>query len=384
MRRHVTFSVLALALAACDRVSTPRALEVADKVEEGLWSDWTAYAIQSAGEGNFYNVWKRLGDGGTIWVENNGATDQLHAAVIERVFIPPAGDGAPVSRRSLVAWTENLSYGLLAVTQTSPNEHGSISSQLDDDPLGPRPVLVAPRTHFEDWWIPGSGTVTIDPMPTAPEPCPFADGRDEITGAARPFLLTCEVGVYLVEAHGDLVRRLDPDDKRMPDPFPRHQIIVARQQVKGIRFIVHCPVGDPNTMTPNADRYTLTCGNYPFPFWRSNGQFASSLGVDVAQMKCEKNWQPMICGRTLRTGTSTRPAGPRMIRWTLSYPDGRVKERGADSALMADADHTFLVMCSAYDVFYGGRRQCLVPETAISRWHSRYGMLVLDIEEGPR
>jgi hypothetical protein len=196
-------------------------------------------------------------------------------------------------------------------------------------------------------------------------------------------MLTCEIGVYLVQADGDLVRRLDPDDKRMPDPFPRHQLIVAPQQVKGLRFIVHCPDGGPDAITPDGDRYTNLCASYPFPFWRSNHQFAPSLGVDVAQMKCERNWFPVICGRTLRTGTSTRPAGPRQIRWTLSYPDGRVKERGADSALMADADHTFLAMCSAYDVFYGGRRQCLVPETALTKWQSQYGMLVLDIEEGP-
>ena len=384
MRRHAAFYFFALALTACDRVSTPKALEVADTVEGGLWRDWTAYAIQSANEGNFYDVWKRLGNDGTISVLNNGASDQLHAAVIERVFVPPGGGGAPVSRRSLVAWTENLSYGLLAVTQTSPNEHGSITSQIDDDPLGPRPVLVAPRTHFEDWWIPGSGTVDIDRMATPAERCPFPDGHDEANTAAVPVMLTCEVGTYLVQAHAELVRRLDPADKRMPDPFPRHQIIVAQQQVKGIRFIVHCPEGDPNRMTPDFTRYTNACGNYPFPFWRRNHLFASSLGVDVAQMKCDKNVFPMLCGRTLRTGTWPRPAGPRMIRWTLSYPDGTVKERGADSALMADTDHMFLVMCSAYDVFYGGRRQCLVPEIALPKWQSFYGMLVLDIEEGPR
>lgn len=383
MRRHVVFYLFALALTACDRVSTPKALEVADKVEEDLWRDWTAYAIQSANEGNFYTVWKKLGYGGTISVVNNGAPDSLHAAVIERVFIPPPGGGAPVSRRSLVAWTENLSYGLLAVTQTSPNEHGSITSQIDDDPLGPRPVFVAPRTHFEDWWIPGSGTVTIDRMTTPAERCPFADGHDEISGAAKPLMLTCEVGVYLVQANGDLVRRLDPNDKRLPDPFPRHQLMVAPQQVKGIRFIVHCPEAGPNAKTPDDDRYTSLCAN-PFPFWRSNHQFASSLGVDVAQMKCEKNWFPVICGRTLRTGRFPRPPGQRMIRWTLSYPDGTVKERGADTALMAGDDHMFLVMCSAYDVFYGGRRQCLVPEDVTPKWQSHYGMMVLDIEEGPR
>src|SRR4051812_4410522 len=262
MRRHAPLFLFALAITACDRVSTPKALEVADTMEEGLWRDWTSYAIQSAGEGNFYNVWKRLGYGGTISVVNNGATDQLHAAVIERVFIPPPGGGATVSRRSLVAWTESMSYGVLAVTQTSPNEHGSITSQIDDDPLGPRPVLVSPRGHFEEWWIPGSGTVTIDRMTTPAEQCPFADGHDEVSKTSVPVMLTCDVGVYLVQAGGDLVRRLDPKDKRMPDPFPRHQLIVAPQQVKGIRFIVHCPEGDPIAMTTTyVDRYANDCGN---------------------------------------------------------------------------------------------------------------------------
>ena len=231
MRRHARIYLFAAALTACDRVSTPKALEVADRVEESLWSDWTAYAIQTANEGNFYNVWKRLGGGGTISVVNNGATDQLYAAVIEREFIPPPGGGAPVSRRSLVAWTDNLSYGLLAVTQTSPNEHGSITSQIDDDPLGPRPVLVAPRTHFEDWWIPGSGTVTIDRMTTPAERCPFADGHDEVSGAPKVVMLTCEVGVYLVRSFDyivDLLRRFDGAEPFRLDPSGDEPLRLAK------------------------------------------------------------------------------------------------------------------------------------------------------------
>jgi len=384
MRRRAAFYLFALALTACERVTAPKALEVADTVEARLWRDWTPHAIQSAGEGNFYDVWKSLGDTSTIAVVNNGATDVLHAAVIERVFIPPRGGGAPISRRSLVAWSEHVSYGLLAVTQTSPNERGGITAQMDDDPLGPRPVLVAPRARNEDWWIPGSGTATIDRQPMTSR-CPFGDGHDEVGAAAIPSMLTCEVGVYIIEANGDLVRRFDAENKLMPDQFKQHhQIVVRPQPVKGIRFIVHCPDRDASSMSRYSDRYLTGCGNYPFPFWRSNDLFARSLDVDIAQMKCEKNWNPMICGRTLRRGTSTRPYGPRMVRWTLSYPDGTVKERGADSAVVPDADRLWLTECSAYDVYFGGRRQCLIPEMTLTKWQSRYRMLVLDMEEGPR
>lgn len=384
MRRRTPFCLLALSLSACERVTAPQALVAVDKVEETLWRDWTPDAIQSANEGNFYGVWKSLGDSSSIVVVNNGATDRLHAAVIERVFIPPPGGGAPFSRRSLVAWSEHVSYGLLAVTQTSPSEHSTITSQVDDDPLRPRPVLVAPRARNEDWWIPGSGTLTIDRQPTTSQ-CPFANGHDEVGKPEIPTMLTCEVGTYIVEANGDLVRRFDAENKLVPDQFKQHhQIVVGPQQVQGIRFIVHCPDRDPMSMSRYSDRYLTGCGNYPFPFWRSNDLFAPSLGVDIAQMKCEKNWQPMICGHTLRAGRFPRPDGPRMVRWTLSYPDGTVKERGADTALFADEDHVWLAECSAYDVFFGGRRQCLIPEMTVPKWRSRYRMLVLDMEEGSR
>lgn len=127
----------------------------------------------------------------------------------------------------------------------------------------------------------------------------------------------------MVQAHGDLVRRFDAENKLVPDQFKQHhQIVVLPQQVTGIRFIVHCPDRDPYSLSRFEDRYTAGCGGYTFKFWRSNELFASSLGVDVAQMKCEKNWTPMICGRTWRAGTPRRPEGPRMVRWTLSNPDG--------------------------------------------------------------
>ena len=230
----------------------------------------------------------------------------------------------------------------------------------------------------EDWWIPGSGSLTIEWLATAAR-CPFATGHDEVAGGpAIPMMITCEVGTYL----GDLVRRFNAENKLVLDQFKQHhQIVVLQQRVTGIRFIIHCPDRD---LWRFDDRYESGCGGYTFEFWRSNELFAPSLGVDVAQMECERNWTPIICGRTLRAGTTRRPEGPRMVRWRLSNPNGAVREQGADSILSADEDHRWLVACSAYDVYYGGRRQCLIPEMMLAKRRSRYRRLVLDIEEGPR
>lgn len=248
--------LLVLAITACDRVTAPKALEVVDKVEEKLWRGWTPNSIESAGEGNFYDVWKTLGDSSAIVVVNNGATDRLHATVIERVFIPPQGHGgAPLSRRSLVAWSENVSYGLLAVAQTSINERGTITSVVDDDPLQPRPELAAPRERIEDWWIRGSGSLAIEPLATTAH-CPFANGHDELArGPAIPMRITCAVGTYLVQAQADFVRRFDRENKLVPDQFKQHhQIVVLQQRVTGIRFIVHCPDTDQRSIWELDDR----------------------------------------------------------------------------------------------------------------------------------
>jgi hypothetical protein len=88
-------------------------------------------------------------------------------------------------------------------------------------------------------------------------------------------------------------------------------------------------------------------------------------------------------GRDVREGSETRPAGSRVLRWTISYPDGSVLER--DSTIDYPArpiDRPWLDDC-ARGVKYGGRRQCLVPEGGLAT-KSVYGVLVLDMEDAGR
>ena len=47
----------------------------------------------------------------------DGATDSIGAVVVERVYVPPDGHGMPFARHSLVAFPQNTSYGILALTE---------------------------------------------------------------------------------------------------------------------------------------------------------------------------------------------------------------------------------------------------------------------------
>ena len=78
-----------------------------------------------------------------------------------------------------------------------------------------------------------------------------------------------------------------------------------------------------------------------------------------------------------------RPPGSRVLRWTVSYPDGSVLER--DSTIDYPGrpiDRPWLDDC-AKGVKYGGRRQCLVPESGLAK-KSAYGVLVLTMEDDAR
>jgi hypothetical protein len=88
---------------------------------------------------------------------------------------------------------------------------------------------------------------------------------------------------YDVQLVGELVRRVDAQNSLLPEAMKqRHNILVARQRVKGIRFTVRCP--DALLSALGTTWYGISCSK-PLVFWRSNALSSRSLGVDVRQME---------------------------------------------------------------------------------------------------
>ena len=368
-----------------DSVTAPKALEIADDAEQKLWESWNPYVLGqlAQAESNFNPFWPNP-DRSTVELLKDGATEQFDAVVIERVFVPPRGHGAPVSRRSFIAWLPNASYGVLAVTETNADQHRAIGNyETENDLLNPRPFLVAPHASEADWWMGQVGKVDIEPHETGRE-CPFGNGGGDAQ-ADTSGRVTCDVATYTVHLEGELVRRLDLKNTLIPEAMKqRHHILIAPQRVKGIRFTVHCPAKDPPLSWYSSTWYATTCHGPAFIFWRSNSQFSRSLDVDVTQMQRLSKVVPFVFGRTLREGSDKWPSTAPVLRYTVSYPDGTVMER--DSTLdfySVPDDQPWLGQC-ANGMGYGGRRQCLAEQIGHPKKRSRYGVFVVDVESVAR
>jgi len=150
MRRRIAlyFSVAAL-LAACERVTAPKALQIADETEQKLMQDWNPAVIRQLYDAeSMMNPFWPDPERSMIALTKDGETEQLNAAVIERVYVPPDGEGAVLSRRSFVAWLPNASYGILAVTESGDDESDAMANYNSaGDALHPRPQLVAPHAN---------------------------------------------------------------------------------------------------------------------------------------------------------------------------------------------------------------------------------------------
>jgi hypothetical protein len=368
-----------LFLSACERVTAPKALEIADDLEHQVWHG----KLPSFHGSELSNAWLNFKGRSTILVSTDESTQPIEAVVIERVFVPPAGQGMPFSRRSLVAIPRTLDFGILAVTSTNADERNLAEFNADD--LNPRPSLVVARERNEDWWIPGSGRVEIAPV-SAGSACPFENSGVDVA-ADSSGRVTCNVSTYLVHAEGELVRRRDAENALLPEAMKqRHRIFLAPQQVNGIRFTIRCPEKDPVSALGKT-WYGIDCAGNPVQFWRSNTLFARSLGVDVTKMeRASVRYVTSTYVRTLREGSEKQPPGSRVIRWTLSYPDGTVMERDSTIDYSPDLvrpDRGLLMDC-ARGLLYGGRRQCILPQAGLPKWQSPYGVYVLDMEDAAR
>ena len=387
MRRWTAFALsAALFLAACERVTAPKALQIADETEQRLMQQWNPAVIRQLYDAEtMLNPFWPDPERSMIALTKDGETEQLNAVVIDRVYVPPEGEGAPVSRRSFVAWLPNASYGVLATTESNVDESGPIASYYSDyDPLHPRSRLVAPHANQQDWWLGREGTISIEPKETHSR-CPFGNGGGDADEDVS-HRVTCDVAMYVVQLDGDLVRRSDEENHLIPESMKRHhRIIVAQQRVKGLRFTVRC---HPTELIEQSSFQSgCTANNYAFMFWRSDTLFAHSLGVELTNMKPLPEGQKggYVYGYTLRAGSEKRPDGPRVVRWTVSYPDGALVEK--DSLLeytgFPERDSPWLDQCTSR-MGYGGRRQCLVQPWGHPKSRSRYGIFVVDVEDAAR
>jgi hypothetical protein len=375
---------LALVATACDRVTAPRALEIADDAERTLWQTWTIHSLSGAhAELNAIIIRVASGDGSSMLVSVDGTQESIGAVVVERVYIPPHGQGMPYSRRSLVAFPQNTSYGILALTETNADDRRGLDDNQSSDDLNPHPALAVAHAREEDWWIPRSGKVVIEPRETGAN-CPFALGGDDVA-ADSAGRVSCNLSTFDVQLDGELVKRLDAQNSLLPEALKQHhRLSIASQRVKGIRFTIRCP----NDVTGTLGRswYGIACLS-DFSFWRSNDLFARSLGVDIAQMR---PWSGPHSSqgyyRTVRAG-SERPADARrMLRWTLSYPDGSqiARDSTLDFPDVPESAHkSWLAQDCARGLLDGERRQCLVDLGYDPKGLQRYRVGVMDMEIGP-
>ena len=377
--RSIVYLIATTVVTACNRdVSAPKALEIADAVERQLSQKWNATVMgHLAYVDNAFTPFRNDPDSTIIGLTTDGVSDYLTAAVLERVYVPPRGVGAPVSRRSLFAWRHDANYAIYAVTETNADDSGTIGDyRFENDVLNPRPQLLAPHEREDDWWLGQAGKVVIEPEKTG-ERCPFQNGGED-ADEDKSGRVTCDVVTYKVTIDGELLRRLDFKNALLPDALkPRHHITVTTQRVNGIRFTIHC---HPTELI--ADTHVPIywgCNGFPLMFWRSNDLFAPSLGVDIKQMKRFGN--RLVYGRTMTQGSEKSSGGPRVLRYTESYPDGTVIERdSADLTHNLPSDQDWLEQC-ARGMGYGGRRQCLVAPFGHPKMQSRYHIFVVDMEE---
>ena len=366
-------------------MTAPRALQIADETERGLWQNWTPNSLGAAlGEMSAINAWMASGDRSGTIVSLDGGTDSIGAVVVERVYLPADGHGIPFARRSLVAFPQNTSYGILALTENNADDRRGLDGNEHTDDLNPHPALTVARPREEDWWIPRSGHVVIEPVETGAV-CPFAlDGGDVAADSAGR--VTCHLAIFNVRLAGEFVRRLDAQNSLIPEALKQHhRLDVAPQRVKGIRFTVKCPVDALDGL--GKSWYGLTCFG-PFRFWRNSSLFARSLDVDITQM------QPLTTMgssyryyRTLRAGSRLSIGDPHTVRWTMSYPDGSLIVRDSMTRLSELATSTYpywLVQDCARGMLSGERRQCLVDLGFDPKNQLRYRIAVLDIEDVTR
>jgi hypothetical protein len=359
---------LALLVAACERVTAPKALEIVDNLERklesgGLMSIQNYLEMtQNAGVSLFDFHGRSL-----LGVMRDGSMEQLNAVVVERVYLPPDSGGTAIVRRTLFAWPDSAQFAIVALSELHPGDVGTSQYFDPNERLSPPAVLTVHFPKKEDLWIPRSGVVDIAAV--APEgSCPLRVTQYDYP---RPDPISCELASFAVQIHGDLVREADTHSALLASLVKRHQVLITSQRVHGVRFTVDC-----SKAKPIEKGGTLRCFDN-LGFWRADSLFAKSLGVDVSRTKNKPGTS--LYYRQIRPGHGTSADGDWVLRWTVSAPNGRTIVRDSithQRVLPQLPPYDFLL----WETGVGGRRQYILAADEILPSAKPTEIVVVDVE----
>lgn len=264
-----------LLLAACDRPTPTEVVSALDRVDRAVRleavADTAAAFIPFPGQ-----AFARLVSASTVDVIVGDTLADYRAVVVQRAYVPPPGRPFYTRRESSLAffWRGQGDKGLIVAGEsfrdTLGHRHGQLDWRLTEqlglaDPL-PRAAFF-PRVYGSDWahfkWPAQGGRARIAPLRDLERPCDLPlQGRGSPADSA--LAVRCEAWLFTVELDGRFVpvaeALRDSSHRAPPGGLP---IGIARQTVRGFRFVVQCddtPLAtEAGCGIPSAERLTVIC-----------------------------------------------------------------------------------------------------------------------------
>lgn len=385
-------ATVALILVGCDRPTGPEARDMAAEIEaEAGRGDFSRIRrmLPLTAPAGYLQGSRKVHRNRAVIAVRNGRADTLSGFVLENVYLPPAGYGVPLIRRSLVGWDDEWQYGFVAISEAHPGSVGrsdpslphSMYPQTMDSVLGPPPAFLRVTRHEPGAsWLARGGVVDIR-NPVIDRECEV--DRDPLGGVDGLHTnVTCEWALFEVKVEGSFIRESDAGGL-LPDHMkPRQRLEIPAQRVPGVRFTTQCR-DFRNDIVATLSEFSDPCFHNWYRWWRDNRLFADSLGIDVAQMRRTEGENSYR--RVLRPGV--RGDVPRLhkYRWTIRTPDGTVLRR--DSTRGLDPTTGALIHVSPMGpvgrISWGEHVQVIVQATDVGLSRSFYAMVIVDVELGP-
>lgn len=391
--------VLVLSVAACERVTAPEALKVADRIEaevaQGRFDNFHKLLMFGADVGPVPFGQRARGapfvpvtQTASLFVERDGGTEPVNAFVIERVYVPYDDAGTPVRRRTLVVWPDSFEYSLVARTENGARsiDRNGFYPEMGSDHLHPASGVRLARPRDEDSWIGRSGSISIEPA-GADSACPQFSTAPGAEPAER---VDCHATTFSVRVDAELDRAGDTTLARLTGIPTVHRFRVVEQRVPGLRFTVHCAKLDFKTLDWSKVDINSPCNSHPEAFWRNDTLFAPRLGVHIADFTHIGPPGSSIIARTIERGQPAAPGTiPRgYLRWTAYMPNGKlVVSDSASIAHLSSRDAMPVDSLARTDPFNsletldpGGIREYLAPAWIYVPGSGQLGMVVVRVE----
>ena len=301
MHRRTLAVTIALSLAAaCEHPTAPEAREAIEKTTEQLASG--DYMQLEAGLSTLFDMASYYGTkaGGGRFVPStfvpiirNAEHAPYRATVIERVYLPPEGSGArPFARFTLLAWTGGdtaRSRKFVAMSSTDsvslveiPQPAHFVEGASPTARSKPALVLTADQADRRAWYgTQGKLTMRVAERTGG---CPY-EGNARYSSAIielqdTTVKLLCETRRYDATMAA-YIERGDPSRRdaltRITTPL-RGTLRMPESSIPGVRLVTKC--------TGAAMKDARGCWE-TWSFWRSNDQFAESLGIDLDRFEVQ-------------------------------------------------------------------------------------------------